>query len=112
MREFCQQFEFVFDSFERLYHGFYRDEPLLNSGNFVEVRYDDVVGDVVGTMKSVYEKLGLGGFDAHARPGLEIKSNKSRNYKRNKHALSDSLRDETLQRCKKYMEHFGYEADA
>ena len=102
--------EFVFDSFERLYRGFYRDESLLNSENFVQVRFEDVVSDVVGTMGSVYDRLGLGGFEKHARPGLEIKAQKSRDYKRNNHALSASLRAETLERCERYMEQFGYPA--
>ena len=100
--------DFVFDSFERLYRGFYRDEPLLHSGNFVEVRFDEVVSNVVGTMRKVYDQLDLGGFDAFARPGLEKKAEKSRKYKKNNHALSASLQDETLQRCRRYMDKFGY----
>ena len=103
--------EFVFDSFERLYRGFYRDEALLNSNNFVQVRFDDVVSDVVGTMEKVYDRLGFGGFDKYARPGLELKAQKSRDYKRNKHALPPSLRDETMERCQRYMEQFGYSGD-
>ncbi len=99
---------FVFNSFERLYRGYYRDRHLLTPQNSVEIRYEDVVKDLVGSIRTVYSQLRLGGFEQHARSALEIKSEQSRDYKRNQHAVPDELKQEILDRCGGYMSDFGY----
>jgi len=99
--------EFVFDCFERMYRRFEADRELLEAENFVEVRYEDLVADPMGEVKRIYEKLGLGDFDA-ARPGLEKYLEDVKDYRTNKHELAPELRDEIKRRLGKYMQRYGY----
>ncbi len=100
--------QFVFDSYKRLYDGFHRDRHLLGDHNFVELRFEDLVGDYAGAMRQVYDQLGIDGFDEYALKPLQAEKEKSRSYKGNQHGLPKDLSDEILEKCGDYIDHFGY----
>ena len=47
----------------RAFEAFERDRPLLGRGRFCEVRYEDLVADMPGQMRRIYETLELSEFD-------------------------------------------------
>ena len=55
--------ELVLDTGDRMYEAFERDRPLLARGRLCEVRYENLVADVPGQMRRIYETLELGEFD-------------------------------------------------
>ncbi len=61
--------------------------PLIPSGNFSELRYEELVRNPVGQIRRVYEELGLGGFEA-ARPKIEEYFAQRKGYQTNRHELS------------------------
>ena len=55
--------EYVFSCFERMYEKFERDRALIDPSRFFEVRYEDLVRDPIGQMRSLYDQFDLGEFD-------------------------------------------------
>jgi hypothetical protein len=73
--------------FERLEEA----KPLIPPGNFAEVRYEELVKDVMGGVAGVYDQLGLPGFQ-RVKPHLEAYAASNTNYETNKWALTDADR--------------------
>lgn len=59
------------------------DARPLPPDRFVEIGYDQLVGDPIGTLARVYRQLDLPDFDAH-RPGFESHLNSVRDYQKNR----------------------------
>src|SRR4029079_7991805 len=52
----------VLDQFVRMYECFEQDRELTQTGELSDVRYEELVKDQVGQMRSVYQQLDLGDF--------------------------------------------------
>lgn len=89
--------EKVFREFRVIYDRLEEAKPLIPAGRFYELRYEDLVRDVVGEMRKVYAGVGLDGFEA-ARPALEEYVRRTKGYETNKYRLPDADRDE-VSRC-------------
>ena len=85
--------EKVFREFRTLYERYFADRDLIPEGNLVEVRYEALVGDLVGGAEAVYDGLNLSGFDV-ARPRLEAFAAARQGYERNKWTQSPEERAE------------------
>ena len=83
--------EKVFREFELIHRRYEEGKTLIPAGNLVEVRYEDLVADMVGVVKGVYDGLGLGGFES-ARPKLDAYVANNKSYETNKHALTPERR--------------------
>ena len=99
--------EHVFETLTRMYDAFDCDRELLGRDQFCQVRYEDLVGDPVGEMQSVYEQLGLGDFES-VRPAIEAYFASQKDYKTNRYQLTPELRAEISRRWGKFIEHYGY----
>ena len=55
-------------TFETMYEKFDRDRTLLPPDRFCEVRYEDLVANPVGEMRTIYERLELGDFEQVLAP--------------------------------------------
>jgi hypothetical protein len=83
--------EKVFREFRVIHERYEEGKKLIPAGRLVEVRYEELVKDLVGGMRRVYDGLQLGEFDA-ARPALEEYAARSRGYETNKYQLNDETR--------------------
>lgn len=99
--------EFVLSSFERMYAAFNWQRDLVAPGNFCEVRYEDLVANPVGEMRTIYAALGLGQFD-EVLPSLSEHIGSLGEYKTNRYELDGESRDRVAQRWLPYMERYGY----
>ncbi len=103
--------EFVFQCFERMYHGFNEQVESVPAANLVQVRYEDVVASPVEEIAKIYDRLELGDFDA-IRPKLEATVQGNKDYQRNKHhSLPPILVSEIRRRWSGYIERYGYEGE-
>jgi hypothetical protein len=102
--------DFVFSSFERLYHGFNRDRGLVGPHNFINIRFEELTADTDSVMRRMYNQLDLGNF-ANIEQPLKARLEADRDYKKNKHDLAKDLADEIESRCGGYIEQFGYRAE-
>ena len=70
-------------------------------------RYEELVKDLAGTMRRVYDGLGLGGFDA-VRPKLEAYAEWHAGYETNKYPLTPELRARVKEWWGDIIEKLGY----
>ncbi|HVX10414.1 MAG TPA: sulfotransferase [Pirellulales bacterium] len=99
--------EHVLRTFERMYEKFEAERDRIDAGRFFEVRYEDLVRDPIASMRSIYEKLGLGGFDA-VLPALESYVAATEGYQTNKYEISDEARQQVSQRWADFIRRYGY----
>jgi hypothetical protein len=99
--------EKVFTEFRTIYDRLEEARPLIRSGCFHELRYEQIVKDPMGEMKAVYDAIGLGGFNDY-RPRLEDYLSRNAGYETNKYQLSDSDREEVTRRWGDVIRRFGY----
>jgi hypothetical protein len=101
--------EYVFDSFERMYAAFERDRSLVDPSRFAEVRYEELVRDPVGQMRSIYEQINLPGFE-RVEPKLRERAAKQGEYQTNRYELDDATRQQIARRWAWYLAHYDYAA--
>ena len=99
--------EHVFASFTQMYEAFRRDRDLVGPGQLCEMRYEDLIADPVGQMRSVYEKLGLGDYES-VRPAIEKYAAEQKDYQTNRYQITPEMRDEITRRWSKYFQQYGY----
>ncbi len=83
--------EKVFQEFRTLHERYAETKHLIPAGRLVEVRYEEVVHDLVGALEKIYDGLQLGEFET-VRPKVEEYANKNKNYERNNFRMSDETR--------------------
>ena len=99
--------EFVLTLFERLYDAFERQRDAIPTGNFCEVRYEDLVADPLGRMQEIYTQLEWDGF-SEVRPAIEQHLAGVGHYRVNRHHLNATVRDRITRRWETYLQKYGY----
>lgn len=99
--------EQVFETFARMYEKFENERSLIPADRFCEVRYEDLVRDTVGEMRTIYDHLGLGGFE-QALPRLREYLAANDGYQTNQYELSDDQRRQISSRWRKFIAQYGY----
>ncbi len=97
----------VLDTFVRMYECFEQDRELVPSGHLIDLRYEDLVDDPVGQMRSIYQRLDLGNF-ATVEPALLRYAMKTRDYRPNKYTLPPEVADRVRGRWAPYLQRYGY----
>jgi hypothetical protein len=91
-----------------MYEAFERDRELVPPGHLIDVRYEDLVKDQVGQMRSIYEELDLGDF-ARVEQRLLERTQKTRDYRPNKYVLPPEVADRVRGRWGPYFQRYGYD---
>jgi hypothetical protein len=100
--------EHVLSTFCYLYDRLEATRHLVPSGNFHELRYEELIADPVGQMRRLYEALRLGSFET-VRPRLETFWSEQAGYQTNRYPPpSDELRARIASRWGKVIERYGY----
>ena len=101
--------ERILNTYDKLYNCFFNDKDLLNDNNFVDVSFEELERDTIGTIKKIYESVNIGDFD-NIKPELEKYLEENKDYKKNKYKeLSNELKEKIYTRWKKYFDYWGYE---
>jgi hypothetical protein len=98
---------FVFANFERLYACLEEDRHLVKPNRFHELRYEDLVADPVGQVRSIYERLDVADFEP-LRPALEDYLAELDGYQATQHQVSPELRSGILGHCGAMLRRYGY----
>lgn len=97
----------VLDNLVRMYECFEQDRELIPPGRLIDVRYEELAADPVGTMRQIYQRLGLGDF-ADVEPALLRHTLKTRDYKTNKYTLPPDVADRVRGRWAPYFQRYDY----
>ena len=103
--------DYIFRTFERMYGGMEQGRARIGPDRICDVRYEDLVRDPCNSMRDVYAKLDLGGFES-LRPQLEAAVRSKQGYRTNRYELSPRLEKEITRRWTDYIQRYGYEKHA
>ena len=99
--------EFILEAFVRMYEGFERQRPQLDSQNICDVRYEDLAEHPVQVVQEVYDQLALGDFEP-VRPRLTEYVATLKDYQPNRHELSDEIKSQINDRWGPFMKRYDY----
>lgn len=85
-----------------------RDKKLIPAGNFVEMKYEDLISSPEEQMRKVYDSFGLGDFEA-IQPKIREYFSQRDDYQRNAHRLSSSDIQRINQNWGEFIQKQGYE---
>jgi hypothetical protein len=99
--------DYVFNSLNRMYEAFDRQQAQIDPAHICQVRYEDLVQDPQGQLQYVYRHLQLGDFE-YVRGGVEKFLARHRGYKVNRHELEPALKAEIDRRWSGYLQRYDY----
>ena len=100
--------EFRFEIYEKMYRRYFEQIDLIPKGNFVNIKYEELVKDPIGNTKKIYETLNLGGFEK-IEAGLNKYLDTIKDYKTNKHNYDKNTIEKISQRCEFTIKEWGYD---
>jgi hypothetical protein len=99
--------EYVYANFERLYARLEEGKQCIPSGQFHELRYEDLVRAPEEQLRTLYDKLQLGGFEK-LLPRLRDYLKNTEGYKRNNYARDLAKEREITARWGDVIRRYGY----
>ena len=92
-----------------MYAAHHRQRQSVDPQRVIDIRYEDLIGDPVGTLRRIYETLRLSDFDS-AEPAIrQWVENEHRSYQTNKHSLSPEQEALIQDAWQDYFQRYGYE---
>jgi hypothetical protein len=99
--------DYVLDMFQRLTVAFEEDRDLIPEQNLVEIRYEDLVKDPIGSMRSIYAHLGLETFDEAEGPMRATLTDRS-DHRVSSYRLPKDIARKVADRLKPFIDRYGY----
>ena len=99
--------DYVLDMFARLTEDFEEDKHLIPADRLVELRYEDLVKDPIGTMRDIYAKLGIGDF-AEAEAPIRAYLDAQKEHRVSEYELPPELKRKVIERLGPYIDRYGY----
>jgi len=100
--------ENIYHIYDRMMHDYLDTRSLVPEGNLYEIKYEDLMADTTGKIKSIYDQFGFDGFEK-AKPVIESYAEAKKGYVKNKYAIKRTLLDEILQHTDFTMKEWGYD---
>jgi len=95
------------DTYPRLMEAFIAEAPRLSSERFVELRFEALEEDPMGTLRQLYAHLGLSGFEA-AAPRFQAHLSQVRGYERAARQFPERDLELVERHWRRYLDHWGY----
>jgi hypothetical protein len=99
--------DYVLDMFARLTEDYEEDRHLIPEGYLVELTYEDFVKDPVATMRDIYHRLDIAGFDQAEAP-MRAFLGERKEHRVSRYELPEQLKRKVIDRVKPYIDRFGY----
>jgi hypothetical protein len=99
--------DYVLDMFVRLAEDFEEDKHLIPKERLVELRYEDLVKDPIGTMRDIYAKLCIGDFAAAEGP-MRAYLDAQKEHRVSEYELPPELKRKVVERLGPYIDRYGY----
>jgi len=99
----------IISVYSEMYDAFFEERGLIPEGRLCEVGFEDLERDPLGVVCSVYEALGLSGFE-EVRPHLEGYLGSIAGYRKNRHdELPEPLRRRIAEEWGRNFDEWGYD---
>ncbi len=98
---------YVFECLERMYDGYEQAREAVGSDRLVDVSYEELVADPMGTLRDLYNQLQLGDFESVA-PYFQQRLEKHDDYRPNYHRMEPELEQRILQQWSDYAARYDY----
>lgn len=99
--------DYVLDMMQRLTGRYEADHHLIPADQLAEIRYEDLVKDPIGLLRSTYERLGLGDFSV-AEPRMQAYLDGRSEHRNSEYVLPAGLKARIIERMAPMMRRFGY----
>jgi hypothetical protein len=100
--------EAVLRTYTTMYDAYFADRALIPPGQLVEVAYEDLERDPMGQLRTIYDGLALGDFEA-VRPAIEAYLATIGGYRKARYpALDDATRRRIAEAWSRNFETWGY----
>ena len=99
--------EQILETFLHMHFRLEQTRQRVPSDNFVNLRYEDLVADIPGTMQRVYESMSLGSFD-EVRDDFHAYAAAKSDFQTNRYEFPPDLAHELSERWRPYYETYGY----
>jgi hypothetical protein len=99
--------DYVIDAYHSMYINYFRQRDLIPAGQLVEVHYEDLMREPLRVIRTIYDGLGLEGF-AGAESAFAAYIAAQREFRVNRHVLSEELRSEVAERWGFAFDAWGY----
>lgn len=98
----------VLENYSRMFDTLDAARQTISPDRFVEMRYEDLVANLVDQVALLYQQLDLGAFEP-AREAIEKYAHRTRKYQTNRYELTPEQTSTVTQRWRPYIEKYGYE---
>ncbi len=99
--------DYVLDMFARLTEDYEEDRHLIRKDRLVELRYEDFVKDPIASMRDIYRRLDIPGFDQAEAPMRAFLAERSE-HKVSRYEMPLPLKRKIVERLKPYIDRFAY----
>ncbi|MBN1329602.1 MAG: sulfotransferase [Candidatus Heimdallarchaeota archaeon] len=89
--------EFIIETYFNLYKKFFEEKDLIPKENYIEISYHELYSNPLETIKQIYQKLKLDGFE-EGKPQLEAYIATQKTYKTNKHNVDETTKKKLYER--------------
>ncbi len=94
--------------YDMMYQAYFEQKALIPKQNFMEVEFEALEADKLGTIERIYQQLNIPGFES-MRPNLEKYLESIADYQKNKHPdLPEALKEQIASAWCSYFEAWGY----
>lgn len=99
--------EAIFGVYERMMDALERDAAGLSAPQFIDLAYEDLDRDAIGTLEKIHQALELPGF-VDARPQFEAYLASVRAFEKNRFSYSDEAAQKVEKRLGRFIGRWGY----
>lgn len=98
----------IFATYTRMMEALQKETADLPSDQFIELRFDEFQTDTMSTIRRIYDRLGLPGYE-QAQPAFTRYIDSVSNYRKNTFTASDDIRKKVAAHWGRFVHHWGYE---
>jgi len=98
----------VIEGYQKMMGRLVEQTPHIPAGRFIELSFDELERDAIGSVARIHEQLELPGFDA-ARPRFEAYLESIQGYRKNRVELTPAQADRVGEACRPWIERWGYQ---
>jgi hypothetical protein len=99
----------ILDNYKLLYEKFDEDLALIPKENIVHSKYEDFISDPVNSLKDVYDKLRISGWEEHKESIIAYAKSQLKDYKPNVHVTDSDVIRRVNEHWDKMRLDYGYE---